>query len=406
MGLGLLALMLIPSFTVALAADVIDIRTDDSYEPGDSVEVEGSTNVTGVVNINITDGMGHEVAVLTAEPDEDGEFSATFPLAEDAAADTYQVNATIGDIYNITSFTVESDEEVQLLSIEETPEEDVMTVEELLLAIERTFRYMDKLNETAYTLAGEGYDMTLLLDRIEELNGSLEALYNTVDTENLDASIEEFRRLKKEISGLHGLMSSVTKNVKESKMLKFTERMMRRIGELEGNIPLLASEEGGQFSSALQAHEKKLERLQLTLHSTITPEQLENIMSELEGVTQDVESELDELGEEGYTLKQMYKVQAKIDVFNATVERMKEKDKPMNRLEEKLGNANQLMKEMKEQFGELTQVQLKAMVEDAEDSFSGVGKTIRKLNKKDKPVQPEKPDKPDKGSNGTENGEE
>jgi hypothetical protein len=64
------------------------------------------------------------------------------------------------------------------------------------------------------------------------------------------------------------------------------------------------------------------------------------------------------------------------------------------------------MKEMKEQFGELTQTQLKAMVEDAEDSFSGVGKTIRELNKSDKPVKPVKPDKPDKGSNGngTEDG--
>jgi len=405
MGLGLLALMLIPSFTVALAADVIQIRTDDSYEPGDSVEVEGSTNVTGVVTINITDGVGHEVAVLTAEPDEDGEFSASFLLAEDAAADTYQVNATIGNIYNTTSFTVESDEEVQLLSTE-TPEEDAMTVEELLLAIERTFRYIDKLNETAYTLAGEGYDLTLLLDRIEELNGSLTDLYDIVATDNLEASIEEFHRLKKEISSLNGLMNSVTKNVKEDKMLKFAERMMRRIGELEGNIQLLSSEEGSQLSSALQAHQRKLERLQLTLHTTIPPDQLDALMDELEGVTQDVETDLDELGEEGYTLKQMYKVQAKIEVFNATVERMKEKDKPMNRLQEKLGNAKQLMAEMKEQFGELTQAQLKAMVEDAEDSFSGVGKTIRELNKKEKPVKPEKPDKPVKGSNGTEDGEE
>ena len=38
-------------------------------------------------------GMGYEVAVLTAEPDGDGEFSASFSLAEDASADTYHVNA-------------------------------------------------------------------------------------------------------------------------------------------------------------------------------------------------------------------------------------------------------------------------------------------------------------------------
>ena len=401
LGLGLPALMLIPSFTVALAADVIQIRTDDSYEPGDSVEVEGSTNVTGVVTINITDSMGHEVVVLTAEPDEEGEFSVSFPLAEDAAADTYQVNATIGDIYNTTSFTVEADEEVQLMSTE-TTDYDVMTVEELLLAIERTFRYMDKLNETAYTLKGEGYDMTTIIDMIEELNGSLEELYKTVDTENLEESIDEYRRLKREISGLNGLLNSVTKNVKERKMLQFTERMMRRIGELEGNILMLASEEGDQLSSALQAHQRKLERLQLTLHTTIHSEELEAILEELEELTQEVESGLDELGEEGYTLKQMYKMQAKIQVFNSTVERMKEQGKSINRLEEKLGNARQLMAEMKAQFevGELTQAQLKAMVEDAEENFGGVGKAIREMNKSDKT---EKSSSGGKG-NGTGNG--
>jgi len=282
------------------------------------------------------------------------------------------------------------------------PSEDAMTLEELLLAIERTFSYMDKVNETAYTLAGESYDMTLLIDRMEELNGSLEELYDSVTTENLEESIDEYRRLKREISGLNGLLNSVTKNVKESKMLQFTERMMRRIGELEGNILMLASEEGDQLSSALQAHQRKLERLQLTLQTTIPPEELEAILEELEGVTQDVESGLDELGEDGYTLKQMYKVQARIEVFNATVERMKEKDKPMNRLEEKLGNAKQLMAEMKAQFGELNKAQTKALMDETDENFGGVGKAMREMNKK------EKPDKPDKGSNGngTENGDE
>jgi len=172
--------------------------------------------------------------------------------------------------------------------------------------------------------------------------------------------------------------------------------MMKRIGDLEGNILMLASEESDKFTFALQAHRRKLERLQLTLGTTIPPDELEAIIAELEGVTQDVESGLNDLGEEGYTLKEMYKVQARIQVFNATVERMKKKGKTMNRLEEKLGNAEQLMNQMKEQFGELTQAQLKAMVEDAEENLSGVGKAIRELNKTDKR---------DKGGNGKGDGD-
>ncbi len=276
------------------------------------------------------------------------------------------------------------------------PSDDVMTVEELLHAIERTFRYINKVDETAEALAEEGYNMTLLLDRIEELNGSLTELYEIVTTDNLEASIEEYRRLKREISGLNGLLSSITKNIKEGKILQFTERMMRRIGKLEGNIPLLASEEGDQLSSALQAQQRKLERLQLTLHTTINTDELETILDELEGIAQDVESGLDELGEEGYTLKQMYKLQARIQTFNATIERMKEKDKPMNRLEEKLGNAKQLMNKMEEQFGELDQAQLKAMVEDVDENFSGVGKAMWEMNK---PVRTEKSSRGGNGKN-------
>lgn len=400
MGLGILALMLLPSFAVALAADVIYVWTDDSYGPGDSVEVEGATNVTGTVTITITNSTGHEILSLTIDPDEDGEFSASFTLDEDAAPDTYGVNAAIGDIYNTTSFEVESDdgEEVEGAQVQSTENsgDEITTVEELLCAIERAFRFIDKVNETAYTLQEEGYNMTLFLEKVGGLNESLTELYDSVDPDNLEASIEEFRELRKEISGLNGLLNSITKNVKERKALQFTERMMKRIGDLEGNILMLASEESDKFTFALQAHRRKLERLQLTLGTTIPPDELEAIIAELEGVTQDVESGLNDLGEEGYTLKEMYKVQAGIQVFNATVERMKKKGKTMNRLEEKLGNAEQLMNQMKEQFGELTQAQLKAMVEDAEENLSGVGKAIRELNKTDKR---------DKGGNGKGDGD-
>jgi len=92
----------------------------------------------------------------------------------------------------------------------------------------------------------------------------------------------------------------------------------------------------------------------------------------------------------------MYKVQARIQVFNATVERMKKKGKSMNRLEEKLGNAEQLMNQMNEQFSELNQEQLKGLMKEAKENLGGVGKAIRELNKTDKP---------DKGDNGKGDGD-
>ncbi|MCW4025939.1 MAG: hypothetical protein NWE76_00460, partial [Candidatus Bathyarchaeota archaeon] len=308
----------------------------------------------------------------------------------DASEGVYGVNATVGDIFDTTSFEVvlESDDDGEdgdlLVESEgDDPPEENMTLNELRCAIERAFRFIDKANATAEVLMEDyKYDMTLFLERLNALNESLTYLYDNANDDNLEASVEEFRDLRKEINQLSGLLNSVTKNVKKEKAMWFTKHMMKLIEGLEENLPMVSeSVESSNFTSALKAHQRKLERLWLTLNTTIPPDELEGILEELEGVTESVESGLDDLGDEGYTLKEMYKLQARIGVFNATVERMKEKGKTMNRLEEKLGNAEQLMEQMKEQFGVLTQEQLRGLIEDASESLGGVGRTLREMNK-------------------------
>jgi len=80
----------------------------------------------------------------------------------------------------------------------------------------------------------------------------------------------------------------------------------------------------------------------------------------------------------------MYKLQARIEVFNATVERMKEKGKAMDRLQEKLDNAEQLMEQMETQFNEKNWGKTKATISDADEALGGVGKTIREMNRANK----------------------
>ena len=390
MGLTSLVLLLIPSFGVALAADVIYVSTEESYESGDNVEVEGSTNVTGTVTVIITNSTEDEILRLPVDPDEEGEFSVSFLLGEDASAGTYGVNATIGSIYNTTSFEVVA---------ESDGGEKTMTLEDLLPAIERAFRFIDKANATAIALQ-EDYNMTLFWEKLNGLNESLTELYDNIELGNVGASFEDFRDISKEISQLSGLLSSITKNVKETKALQFTERIMRRIGDLNGWIDGLGESAGvDEFRSNLEAHQRKLERLWLTLNTTIPHKELEGILKDLEGVTQGVESGFDGLGDEGLTLKEMYKLQARIDVFNATVERMKERGKTMNRLQEKLINADNqldsakdLMEQMEEEFRAKNWGKMKATIGDANENLRGVGKTIRELNKSNK------------GGNGKSNG--
>jgi len=393
MGLTSLVLLLIPSFGVALAADVIYVSTDESYESGDNVEVEGSTNVTGTVTVIITNSTGDEIFSSSVNPDEKGKFSVEFLLGENASAGTYEVNATIGSIYNTTSFEVvaESDDG-----------EKTMTLEDLLSAIERAFRFIDKANATAIALQEEDYDMTLFWEKLNGLNDSLTELYETCVALSPEDSVpvEDFRDIRNEISQLSGLLSSITKNVKVTKARQFTERMMRRIGDLEGMIDGLGESAGvDEFRSNLEAHQRKLSRLWLTLNSTIPHDELEGILKDLEGVTQGVDSGFDSMGEESLTLKEMYKLQARIDVFNATVERMKERGKTMNRLQEKLINADNqldsakdLMTQMEEEFRAKNWGKMKNTIGDANENLRGVGKTIRELNKSNK------------GGNGKSNG--
>ncbi len=385
-GLTALVLILIPTFGAALAADVIYVETKERYEPGDNVEVKGYTNVTATVTVIITNST--DEIILTDNPNAKGKFSVEFTLGEDASG-LYEVNATVGDIYDTTSFevVVESDE-----GAGDNPGDEVMTLEDLLSAIARARWFIDKANTTATALQEEGYDMTLFWVKLNWLNDSLTEIYKNIDPNDIAASFEDLRDIRNEISQLSGLLSSITKNVEGEKAKQFTERMMRRIGDLKGRIDGVESAGVNEFRSNLDAHEKKLYRLWLTLNSTIPHDELESILKELDGVTQGVDSGFGLLGDEGYTLKEMYKLQARIDVFNATVERMKVRGKNMTRLQEKLDNAKGLMEQMEADLSAKNWGKMKDKIGDANENLRGVGKTIREMNKSNK------------GGNGKSNG--
>jgi hypothetical protein len=153
------------------------------------------------------------------------------------------------------------------------------------------------------------------------------------------------------------------------------------------------TEDGTKWRAALEAHQRKLERLRLTLNIT----NADDSITEAGDVIEELNGDLDEFDSGDFSLKEMFKVQAKIQVLNATVERMKAKGKSndMGRLQEKLRNAEALMGtldgiEWEKNWGK--------MKDDVDDELGGVGKAIRELNKR------EKPDKSNKGGNGKGNG--
>jgi len=386
-GLTVLALVLIPSFGIALAEPVLTVSLDEgSYEPGDWVEIEGYTNVTDTVYLEVTNSTGDVIFEDDTEP-VDEEFSFKFLLD---IPGTYYANVTVDDLTEILTIEV----------VEESEEDEgdgatceEMTEEELYAAIDRALRFIDRVNATANSIEDE-YNMTDFYELVDELHSSLTELYDSIGTIPIEEARARFCELRKDVSSLNGLLNSVTKNVKVKKAERFMNQMEKLINSTVEKIERFnETEDGTKWRAALEAHKRKLERLRLTLNITNADE----LITEAGGVIEELNGDLDEFDSGDFCLKEMFKVQAKIQVLNATVERMKAKGKSndMGRLQEKLRNAEALMGtldgiEWEKNWGK--------MKSEVDEELSGVGKAIRELNKR------EKPDKSNKGGNGKGNG--
>ncbi len=374
-----LTLLLVPNVVSAQAEPIIHIWTDeDTYEPGDNVEVEGYTNVTETVTIKITNSSGHEIHSTTDDPDENGNFSINYPLDVNTTEGTYGVNATVSNIYDTTSYEVELEAEEEDDEPVETNE--LSTSEELLSAIDRALRFIGKVNSTANTLNETGYNVTHFWDTLTELNHTLTELrYNiTEEIMPIGEASKVFSELRGDLGRLQGLLNSCAKTVKIDKAKRYMEHMEKLINSTMERIERFSeTDKGGKLGAALEAQKRKLWRLRLQLNVT----NLEYTVDMLEDMSEDIDGSLTEFDSEGFSLKAMYKIQAKIQVFNASVTRMKSKGKYMNNLEQKLGNANQLMKQMEKHFGLDDTYDLSELIEEAEENIRGVGKTIRQLNK-------------------------
>jgi uncharacterized protein (UPF0335 family) len=376
-----LALLLVPNAVSVQAESIIHVWTDENtYVPGDNVEVQGYTNVTETVTIKITNSSGHEIHSTTDDPDENGDFSMKYLLDVNTTEGTYGVNATVSNIYNTTSYVVEVEIEVEDKDDEPDEANEASTSEGLLCAIDRAFWFIEKVNSTANTLDKEGYDVTHFWNTLTELNRSLTELRHKITEE--DMPIEEASKIFSGIRGglgrLQGLLRSCAKKVKEDKAQRYMEHMENLINSTMERIERFnKTEKGGKLGAALEAQKRRLWRLRLQLNVT----NLENTVDKLEDISEDIDGNLTEYDSEGFSMKAMYKVLAKIQVYNATVERMKKRGKHMNNLEQKLGNAKQIMEQMKKHLGVHGTDYVNKLIEEAEENFKGVGKTIRQLNK-------------------------
>jgi len=384
-GLMVLTLVLVPGFSMALADDVLTVSTvKGSYELGEEVSVKGYTPINETVTVTVQNSTG-VILTLYDDPNKKLNYTVEFTLDDRFEAGEYEVNASVDDLWVTTAFEVfmESEDEVITESVEEgddgTPCED-MTEEELYAAIDRALLFINKVNTTANSIE-DGYNMTDFYELVNELNSSLTELNESIGTIPIEEAREWFCGLRKDVSRLNGLLSSVTKNVKVKKAERFMEQMERLISSMMEKIERFnEADDGERLRAALEAHQRKLWRLRLTLNTT----NADDLITDAGGVVDELNGDLDGFDSDGFSLKEMFKVQAKIQVLNATVERMKVKGKDMGRLQEKLENAEALMETLGENGWEKNWGKMKDTLEDAGDGLGGVGKAIRELNEHNK----------------------
>jgi len=343
-GLIALTLVLVPGFSTALADDVLTVSTvKGSYELGDEVSVKGYTPINETVTVRVQNGTG-EVLTLFGDPNNKLNYTVEFTLDDRFETGEYEVNASVEDLWATATFEVviEPDDEESEEGDEDPPCEE-MTEEELYAAIDRALLFIAKVNATANSI-GDEYNMTDFYEFVGELRTGLLELNESIGTLLIEEVRELFCDLRKDVSSLNGLLNSVTKEVKVRKAERFMEQMERLINSTVEKIATNA----------------------------------DDLITDADGVVEELNGDLDGFDSNGFSLKEMFKAQAKIQVLNATVERMKAKGKDMGRLQEKLRNAEALMGTFDDIEWEKNWGKMKDTLEGVEENLGGVGKAIRR----------------------------
>jgi uncharacterized phage infection (PIP) family protein YhgE len=175
----MVALLVSPSLAVAEETTGLTVFTDEpAYEPGEEVEISGTTEPDSEVNITVSDGSD-EIFNETVSTNEEGEFSTEFTLPEDVVAGVYTVVASVFEVSAEVSFTVVD------MDLKELAEGLLDQVDEL----------KEDLDEILELLEEEGIEVPEdMLATIEDANAAFEEAERLIDQEEYGAAAEEARK--------------------------------------------------------------------------------------------------------------------------------------------------------------------------------------------------------------------
>jgi hypothetical protein len=399
--LMMLALVIIPSFELVMAAASLKVGTDsDSYTSGEDVEISGTAisnaNVTIVVFANRTLEIIYEEII---EADEDGEFSVRIQLFEETPEGTYNVTASVDDDVAETYFVVVDEdrgdnepEELEPSLEEEEPEADEEelgggseTVEEmaenaigLRCAIERAYSFIEKIRASADRLGERGYDVYDIEENISEAEIHLENALALLESFDINGSAREHAEARGILGRTMGLLQSMTRKNTENRVLVFIEQAQNRINGLDNAIAKLTERvdaaKSDKARNALSAAEAKLRQIK----NRLTIGDVDDLVGELNVVAENIDEGLDELNGDGISsmLKAMNRIRARIRVLNATAKRLVAKGENVSRIEAELESAEAIMRSLMDLLSTNKLEEAEGLLAEAQEYLEETGRKI------------------------------
>ena len=360
---------------ISQAEDGLD-SVDDIFEKLE----ESGIDIPSEANENYT--LGVAALEFALAHFEDGNYTEARDYALEAVGN-------FGDAFQAVEYFGNVFQQVQDLIPVEPPdeddddEEDEVDEESLAVAIDRAFAYWDKLNDTVTRLDDEGYDVTQIMETLDEVYGHLEAASEELLAGNHTGAVLEFSTARSVLGRIHGYLQSKVKENKQKQAEQFMEQFQRRIQNINGTIQQLQERlEAGvtaRVKGTLTATLNKLQQLRRRIAAGMNESDLADVLGELEDAVDDIEEGVEALGSKYATqIKSMNHVEAKIRVLNKTAHRLALKGEDISGFQGEMDDAEGLLEQLRERFAAGDIDDIGGLLEEAEESFKDARKSLQR----------------------------
>jgi hypothetical protein len=251
----------------------------------------------------------------------------------------------------------------------------------LAVAIERAYAYWMKLNRTVTRLDEDGFNVTRIIEALEDVKGHLDMASVYQGEGNHTAAVREFREARKSLGRIHGFIESKVKERKEKQTEQFLMQFERRVDKITGVLEgLQVSLEAGKIQRVQAVLRSTAQRL-LRLSDSLEGGDLEGVLDEMEDAVDEIENGLDELNGDGLSrqIKSANRFEAKIESLNNSLQRLTNAGYNTTELDEYLNDAKNLLAQIEEKLHDGDEGEAKELIEEAEELIEEAQELFKKL---------------------------